>query len=128
MRWLPAIALSAAVMLLSGCTKALEVDVSFETGLPVLTFRNAGMSSHPVDSICLWSAEIIDDTSGEAVMELRSSHDERDCARLSQVNFGQPGNDLKWTKESHTLLAGKHYHAEVVAEGARGRSKSWQQL
>lgn len=105
---------------LAGCTKALGVDVRFQAGLPVLTFRSVGLFSHPVDSICLWGAKIIDDTTGEAVMEITSLHDHRDCARLSQVNFSQLGMTLRWVGVPHTPTVGRYYHAEVVTENATG--------
>lgn len=101
---------------LTSCTKSVRIDVAFEDGLPVLTFRDDRWFSHSLKSVCLWNAEIIDDASGRVAMGLRAIHSDSDCSPVSRVSFGLPGKNLKWMRGSSALIKGRSYHAEAITE------------
>lgn len=118
-----------AVLLLaasaSGCTRGVKVDLAFEAGLPTATFRTIGLFSRPLNGICIWSAEIIDDVTGARIAELRSKRFNYNCAHVSKVSFSHPDLALSWVKVPGHLVRGRHYRLDVIAEGAVGRSDSW---
>ena len=115
------------VLALTGCTRAIDVDVSFAKALPVLSFRTQGFFPRSLPSVCLWRADIIDDRTDQPVMSLLATRYERDCARVPKVTFAQPEKGLKRAGQATQIVAGRSYHAEVITDEGDGRSKSWQQ-
>ena len=112
---------------LPSCTKAVGVEVAFDSALPVLTFHTEGFLPHPLNSVCLWDAAIIDEGSGRTVTRLRPVDYQNDCARVSGVSFRKPERVLAWAFAPHPLIRGHSYHAEVMTEDAGGKSKPWRQ-
>ena len=126
MRNVPGLLLLVLLMLTTGCTRALIIALTFDAGLPIATFRMAGPFSRPLDSVCIWSAEIVDNATGARIAELRSRRFDDDCARVSKVSFSHPDPALTWVGVSHSLAAGQAYRVDVTADGSVGRSDPWQ--
>ena len=112
---------------LSGCTKKFEIKLTFLDRQPVLTFYTSGLFPRRLDSICLWSAEIIDSLSGKVVLKLLASDYERACAPVSQVTFGRPEQGLKHAWRADGLAPERSYHVEVSAKEGVGKSGTWRQ-
>jgi len=111
---------------LAGCTRPIEVKVEFVEGQPVLTFYTEGLFPRRLDSICLWSAEIIDDISGRVASKLLASDYEWHCTRVPHVTFNRPEPGLI-ARQSRGLVPGRPYHVEVIADEGMGKSETWRQ-
>ena len=119
--------LALLLPVLAGCTPALEVNLAFVDGRPILTFSTKGLFPRRLDSICLWSAEIIDDVSGKVALKLLASDFERSCASVGQVSFNKPERGLMKVGQTGGIVRGRTYHAEVIADEGMGKSQSWLQ-
>jgi len=122
-----ALALLLILPVLAGCSRAIEVRLVLSHGQPVLTFYSRGLFPRRLDSLCLWSTEIIDEASGKPALKLLASDYDRSCARLSQVTLTRPERGLKDLSPNGGLVSGQTYHAEVIADEGMGRSEAWVQ-
>ncbi len=110
---------------LGGCTPAIEVRLAFADGLPVLTFYAKGLFPRRLETICLWNAEIIDEASGKAALQLFPLDYERSCAAVSEAAFNRPEQGLRVHSPNGGLVRGRTYYAEVIADEGMGKSKAW---
>ncbi len=122
-----ALVLSLICLALTGCTRAIEVRVELSEGQPALTFFTKGLLPHRLETICLWSAEIIDEASGKAALKLLASDHNRSCVRVSRVAFNRHQPGLKKYPQNSGLIQGRVYHADILADEGIGRSAGWVQ-
>lgn len=125
MNFFRALALLILLPALGGCTRAIEVKLAFTGRQPVLTFYTQGWFPRQLDSVCLWTTEIIDDLSGKIALKLNAIGGEGNCVRVSELTLNQRQPGLVEVGQSSGLLQGRSYHAEVIAEEGMGRSDSW---
>lgn len=121
------LALLIFVSALSGCTRAIDVKLSFRGGEPVLTFYTKGFFPKRLDSVCLWTVEIVDDQTGKIAMRLKGRDDDRYCARVPEVRLAARQPSLVEVGRSSGLIRERSYHAEVIADEGVGRSEAWTQ-
>lgn len=122
-------ALAPVVLLpaLSGCTRDIDVKLAFLGGQPVLTFYTQGWFPRRLDSVCLWTTEVIDDLSGKVALKLSAIDSDQNCVRVSEVTFNRQQRGLVEVGKFSGLVQGRSYHAEVIAEEGMGRSDPWVQ-
>jgi hypothetical protein len=120
---LPLLVLAA----LAGCTPKINVKVTLVGGQPVLTFLSGGYFPRRLDSICLWTVEVIDDVSDSVALKVLASDYERKCSDVSQVTLSRLEPGLMKASQTRDLFRGRTYHVEVTADEGVGRSPTWRQ-
>lgn len=121
------LALLIFVSALSGCTRAIDVKLSFRGAEPVLTFYKKGWFPKRLDSVCLWTVDIVDSQTGKIAMRLNARDGDRYCARVPEVSLAARQPLLVEVSPYSGLIRGRSYHAEIIADEGIGISHAWTQ-
>lgn len=115
-----------AALLLQACTKELKIEVSTETGAPVLAFMEPKFVfwSEP-SAACVKLISVHDHASNHVVWAIRPFN--ATCVKVQQVRVGKIPSGFEIKGTGSTLVTGRSYYAVAIAEGEAGQSDPWLQ-
>lgn len=124
-KWRNSIVFCCAVVL-SSCSKNLDIVVSFVNDTVVLTFKQSKYVfwSKPTEA-CVLSAGVLDEAANRDVWSIESANDQ--CVKTARLVVGSTPRGFRLRAASSPLKSGQSYHATVIADIEAGQSPSWVQ-
>lgn len=107
------------------CTRSFDISVALREDIPVFRFYQKGLISSKKIQVCVWLAEVIDN-SGDSVIRIRpATHDA--CVPIDGLDLSALESKGFDVSIREPLKPKSLYHLEVTAQEGVGRSRIWTQ-